>query len=53
MQSDYFIIFMKLKGHSGRKVFGLIFSQKILTDLNANFTKFELSTTFLSWGITD
>ena len=35
-----------LKGHSSRKFYCSIFSQKILTDMKTNFTKFELSTTF-------
>ena len=33
------------------EIFLLDFSQKILTDLKANFIKFELSTTFRSWDI--
>ena len=42
---------IKLKGHSGRKFFWLIFSRKTLTNLKTNFTKFELSTTFRSQDI--
>ena len=45
-----------LKGHSVRKFFCLVFSQnktKKLTDRKTNFTKFELSTTFRSWDVTD
>ena len=39
---------MLLKRHSRRKVFCSFFSQKSLTDLNINFTKFKLSTIFRS-----
>ena len=35
---------MNLKGLSGQNNFCLFFSEKFLTDLKTNFTKFELST---------
>ena len=52
--STFFLGYLQFtKKNSGRKNFCSIFCHKILTDLKTNFTKFELSTTFRSWGITD
>ena len=38
-----------LKGHSSRKLFCLVFSQKISTDLKTNFTKLEHSRDITVW----
>ena len=40
-----------LKGHSGQK-FSSVFSQKKLTNMKTNFTKFELSANFRSQNMT-
>ena len=47
-----FHIIRILKKHSGSYFFCSVFSQKFLTDLKTNFTKFELSTTFRSQNTT-
>ena len=42
-----------LEGRSSRKFFCWVFSQKNLTDLRTNFTKFEVSTIFLTRDMPD